>query len=241
MGYKVTVMANWLAVLGLVWSVPIGQAPAPKTIFEDGFAEPELDSAKWVHTVLNDFETETVDIRDGRLRMAAASIGTNDQTVKFHGVRTKDPVVDLSSAVQVAFELDWNDQANGCYMTAGAYICPTIAENPRDQPAWLQFTYIGVPPGQNARCWISVQAADHERVLLNEKWPEERMGRTIGLQKVEMALDRDALIVAENGTTILESHDLRLGFDKAYLYLQHSTHSNYRLREAFFDNVAIRR
>jgi hypothetical protein len=212
--------------------------PAPPA-FEDAFPGDRLDEAKWVHTVRNDFEQEIVDVVDGRLRMAASSIGTDDTTVKFHGVRTKDRVIDLTDAVRVSFDLDWNDQANGCYMTAGAFLCPTVAEDPSDEPSWLQVMYIGVPPGQNTRCLISAKVAGHETMLLTEKWPEERTGRKIGLQKLEIALDRDTVFVSENEKTILETHDLRLDFDKAYLYLQHSTHSNYRLRTVFFDNVTV--
>jgi len=215
------------------------QQAAPRLAFQDDFGLDHLDEAKWVRTKCNDFETEVVDVVNGRLQMAASSVGADDRTVKFHGVRTKEPVIDLSTAARVSFELDWNDQANGCYMTAGAYLCPTVAENPREEPAWLQVTYIGVPPGQNARCYIAVKTADHERPLLTENWPEERTGRKIGVQKLEIALDRDTAMVTENGKSILQAEKVGLDFTKAYLYLQHSTHSNYRLREVFFDSVGV--
>ncbi len=208
-------------------------------LFGDDFASEKLDDGKWVHTVRNDFETEAVDIRDGRLRMAASSVGTDDRTVKFHGVRTTEPVVELTDGIAVSFELDWNDQANGCYMTAGAYICPTIADNPREEADWLGLQYIGVPPGKNARCFISAKVAGRERHLLTENWPEERTGREIGLQRIEMTLAPDMLFANENGKLVLQTDGLDLPFDKAYLYLQHSTHSNYRLREVFFDNVVV--
>ena len=64
--------------------------------------------------------------------------------------------------------------------------------------------------------------------------------RKIGLQRIEITLDRDTIVVTENGNTILEADDLRLGSDKAYLYLQRSSHSNYRMREVFFDDVRVR-
>jgi len=215
----------------------------PQTIlFFDDFSAPHLDPAKWVHTALNDFQTEIVDVVDGRLRMGAATIGTDDATVKFHGVRTAEPVVDLTEACEVAFDVDWNNQANGCYMAVAAYLCPTVAENPRDEPDWLAIQYIGVPPGRNARCWVSVKTAGHEEALLTENWPEERTGRPIGLQKVQITLDREALTITENGASLLEvAEGLGLSFDRAYLYLQHTSHSNYRMREVFFDNVLVGR
>ena len=55
-----------------------------------------------------------------------------------------------------------------------------------------------------------------------------------------MALGGDSLVVTENGAKILEADDLRLDFEQAYLYLQHSTHSNYPPRAVFFDDVLVR-
>jgi len=210
-------------------------------LFSDDFSGETLDPGKWTVTRLNDFETESAAIAGGRLRMAASSVGTDDRTVKFHGVRTAQPVVGLSAPVEVDFELDWRDQANGCYMTAGAYICPTVSDNPRDEDTWLRVQYIGVPPGRNARCLISLRARGRERRLLTEDWPEKREGRVIGRQALRILLDGPRLRVTENGETILDVDDVDLGAEQAYLYLQHSTHSNYRLREVFFDDVVVRR
>jgi hypothetical protein len=207
--------------------------------FADDFSAPQLDPARWVRTVLNDFETEIVEVVDGRLRMAAATVGTDDATVKFHGVRTREPVIDLTQAREVSLDLDWNDQANGCYMTAAVYLCPTVSENPRDELDWLAVQYIGVPPGKNARCWVSVKTAGHERPLLTENWPEERTGRPIGQQQLQLVLDQEALVLTENGQPLLQVERLGLTFDHAYLYLQHTTHSNYRMREVFFDNILV--
>lgn len=228
----------FLAMVPAVGASAQGGA-GPVVVLEETFSEGQLDDAVWVHTVANDFETESVDVTDGRLRMAAATVGTNDRTVKFHGVRTAQPVVDLAEAIAVSFDLDWNDQANGCYMTAGVYICPTVAENPREEPDWLRIQYIGVPPGKNARCLISVKTSGHERHLFKENWPQDRTGRRIGLQRIEMVFDQTGLTVDENSKRVLQADDLNLPFDTAYVYLQHSSHSNYRLREVFFDNVQI--
>lgn len=216
------------------------EGAGPAVVFEETFSEGQLDDAVWVHTVASDFETESVNVADGRLRMAAATVGTEDATVKFHGVRTREPLVDLSEAASIDFELDWNNQANGCYMTAGLYVCPAAAENPREEPDWLRIQYIGVPPGENARCLVTLKVNGYERQLLTEDWPEKREGRKIGLQKVELVMDGSTLFVTENGADLLVCEDLAIPFQQAYLYLQHSSHSNYRLREVFFDNVRIR-
>jgi hypothetical protein len=260
---------HWLAlVVVLALAVPFGArwvqqastAPGPATgyvggrvlasqpaadagaLFADDFATPPLDEAGWVRTKRNDFEQAIEEVADGRLRLAAATIGTDDATVKFHGVRTKLPVVDLAAPVEVAFDLDWSKQANGCYMTAGVFLCPTESENPREEPDYLKLEYIGVPPGKNARCEVTVKSAGREAYLLTEGWPgEQRTGREIGLQKVRLRIDGAKLTVTENDKTILETDQANLGTDPLYLYLQHSSHSNYRLREVFFDNVRVAR
>lgn len=228
----------WLALLP-PGAAPEGQGDA-SIVLRDDFSLETLDDSKWQRTRQNDFETEAVELVGGRLRMAASTLGTDDRTVKFHGVRTKEPLVALTGRAEISFELDWNDQANGCYMTVGAYLCPVAAENPREEGSWLRLLYIGVPPGRNARCLVSAKVAGHEKRLLTENWPQERTGRKIGRQRVQIALDGDSLVVTENGGKLLEADDLRLDFEQAYLYLQHSTHSNYPLRDVFFDDVVVR-
>ena len=122
------------------------------------FATPPLARSVWAVTRQNDFQESTIDVvglgkgargRGGRLRLRASTMGTDDRTVKYHGVRTTAPVVDLRRPVEVSFALDWNEQANGCYLTAGIYLCPTPTDtNPRDEMDWLMVEYIGVPPGE---------------------------------------------------------------------------------------------
>jgi len=210
-----------------------------EAVFADDFSQGALDEAKWARTRCHDFQEEVVDVVDGRLRLAAATLGTDDATVKLHGVRTTEPVVDLTQPVEIALTLDWNHQANGCYMTAGAYLCPEAADNPRDAASWLRVEYIGVPPGRNARCLVSVRRDGLDEQLLTEGWPAQREGRAIGVQRLQLTLDDGHLRISENGAPLLEVADLRPGFDRAYLYLQQSSHSNYPRREVFADDVRV--
>lgn len=210
--------------------------------FADDFSAAELNESAWKTTRQNDFQESTIDLVDGRLRLRAATVDTDDKTVKFHGVRTVAPVVDLSRPVEVCFDLDWNDQANGCYLTAAVYLCPDPDdENPRDRRNWLKVEYIGVPPGKNGRCLVANSVNGRLRHLFTEGWPkEQRKGRRIGLQSVRLQLDSTTLKVFENGELLHEHEDHGLGSGKAHLYLQMSSHSNYPPREVFFDNVAVR-
>ncbi len=213
----------------------------PEPLLADGFSAEELDEDLWVRTILNDFETEAVDIRDGRLRMMASSVHTDDTTVKYHGVRSREAIVDPAAGVEVAFELDWNDQSNGCYMTAGVCLSPVETDDPQHADDVLRFTYIGVPPGRHARAWASVRTDGRsETPVYTEGWPEARTGRRIGKQRVVLRINENALSAEENGETLFEATDVDLDLGPCYLYLQHSTHSNYGPREVFFDNVEVR-
>lgn len=219
-------------------------APAPEPaapLFSDDFSAPVLDEGSWVRTLLNDFETEAVDIADGRLRMMASSIGTDDTTIKYHGIRSREAVVDPAAGVVLSFEVDWNAQRNGCYMTAGVCLSPSETDDPEHADSVLRFTYIGVPPGQNARAWAALKVAGRsETPIYTENWPDERKGRPIARQSVVLHLTADSLTVEENGKTLFTAKDLDLDLGPCYVYLQHSTHSNYGPREVFFDNVEVR-
>lgn len=217
------------------------QKPAD-LLFEERFSSKSLNDMVWKKTHQNDFQEATVDLIEQRLRLRAATIGTDDQTVKFFGVRTVKPIINFSQPIEISFELDWNNQANGCYMTAGIYLCPTPNDkNPRDEKDWLKFEYIGVPPGKNARGEIWRRVRGIKSWIYNEGWPrEQRIGRKISLQQIRLLVDEKSLKVIENDKLLYEISTHELGFNKAYLYLQMSSHSNYPPREIFFDNIVIK-
>jgi len=217
---------------------PPPEAQALSTLTES-FSAKALDPTVWVVTRKNDFQESKVDLVNGRLRMRAATIGTDDKTVKFHGVRSAQPV-SLRQPFELSFELDWNNQANGCYLTAGVFLCPTATDgNPGAEKDWWKLEYIGVPPGKNARAWVSARANGGERVLYDEGWPaKQRIGRKIGKQAVTIRWQHDRLTIVENEKTLWET-DWSVTWPNAYLYLQMSSHSNYPAREVFFDEVAV--
>jgi len=219
---------------------PSAQPTAGATPFSDDFSGDKLDTDRWVHTAKNDFAEDIVDVQDGRLRLAASTLGTDDTTVKYHGVRTKEKVIDLSGdPVTIALDLDWNNQPNGCYMSAGVYLCPEQTDDPDDADQYLCCQYIGVPPGQKARFALSRKRGGYDEPLFAEGWPEKKEGRAIGLEHLRLIVDQGSIVVVENDAELCEHHDLGLEFDKAYLYIQQSSHSNYPLRTVFFDNVAV--
>ncbi|HPD17631.1 MAG TPA: hypothetical protein PLE19_22050 [Planctomycetota bacterium] len=219
---------------------------AAGAFFWDDFAAADpFAGGQWVATRDGDFAEATTDIVGGRLRVRVGTIGTRDDTVKHLGIRSAKAVVDFSSPVEVAAEIDWNNQANGCYLEASLFLCPTSTDATAAQEKdWLRFEYVGVPPGRNARACLSRRSAGNLRFLYTEGWPQpdpkDRVGRPIGRQNVRLRLDRQNIEIIENGKTLWGPEPHGCDFAQAFLYLDVCSHSNYPPRELFFDNVVVR-
>lgn len=217
-----------------------------ETEFFDDFQEGILSESKWAVTRQNDFRQSIIDVigvgqDDFCLRMRADTIGTRDDTVKSHGVRTLQEI-DFTDEKVISFELDWNNQANGSYLTAGLYLCPVATNtNPRDEADWVAFEYVGVPPGENARFQIARAKRGNLHFLFTEGWPDkQRTGRKIANQHLELSITKSSLKVMENGKELFITEDYGVNFTKSYLYLQMSSHSNYPPREVYFDGIFIK-
>lgn len=217
--------------------------------WKDDFSAGVLDLKTWKTTRAGDFRESKVDVvdlkpkggRDFRLRFRANTLGTDDGTVKFLGVQSVRRI-DFKQGATISLDLDWNDQANGSYLTAAIYLCPTsTAKNPQDEANWLRFEYVGVPPGKNARATVAAKADGQVRWLSNEGWPDKnREGRKISLQRLTFEIDSNRLVVHENGNELYRTESHGLNFTQAHLYLQMSSHSNYPPREIYFDKVSVR-
>jgi len=235
-----------VAVNSMEETIPITKFSSDSTIINENFTGVVLNAQTWQITREGDFKESTIDVYDVapsenidfRLRLRMATIGTNDDTVKFHGVRSVEKI-NFSEGTEISFELDWNNQSNGCYLTGGVYLSPnSTSQNPRSENDWLKFEYVGVPPGQNARSVIATKVDGKTRLLYTEGWPENRTGRHISNQHVNIMIDNKSFKIIENGNEIFaSSHDL--SFTSAYIYLQMSSHSNYPSREIYFDNIAV--
>jgi len=224
-------------------------APAvtPPLILEE-FARPgPLLPERWVETRHNDFAEAAVEVvadpldsGDGRLRLSAATIGTDDRTVKRLGVVHPRPF-DLTQPLTITVDLDWNRQVNGSYLSWQRLLSPTFTTaNPEESPDWLAFNLVGVPPGQTARPELLRKNYGNLQEVDRFGWPGIRPGREMGRERVTLALTGRALRLALNGKELTAKEDAGFRFDKAYLYLQMTTHSNYPRRELFVDRVEVR-
>ncbi|MGA1842735.1 MAG: hypothetical protein ACMUIU_19125 [bacterium] len=215
--------------------------------FFDDFNDSNLSHERWEITRKGDFRISSIDIvdagsgtkKDYRLRLRADTINTGDDTIKYHGVRCRYKI-DLTKHKRISVDLDWNNQTNGCYLTAAIYICPTITTgNPQDEENWLRMEYIGVPPGENARCAVSTKINNSIRHLYTEGWPKNGQGRFISYQKIDLFMDDKGFEIFENGKNLYGVKSHGLDFSSGYLYLQMSSHSNYPARDIYFDNIII--
>jgi len=217
--------------------------------FREDFESGSLDTTRWEVTSDGEFAESVVDVidvdageeTDYRLRLRAGTIGTSDP-LKYLGVRSRD-TIDFETVKTISFDLDWNDQANGCYLTASLYLCPTASNNPKDEDDWLKFEYVGVPPGRNVRIniWEKVDGMVH---ALHTDWgPRDKEDRPIGLplggevRRITLHLDGAQLRVTQDDEEIYPLSAHALEFTTAYLYLQMSSGTNYPPREVYFDNV----
>lgn len=216
-----------------------------KIEFLDQFNDQKLNPEKWQITKQGDFKESIIDIidvdpgeeGDYRLRLRANTIGTRDDTVKYLGVRCLHKI-EFKKTQKISLDLDWNNQKNGCYLTAAIYICPYITDgNPKDEKDWLRNEYIGVPPGKNGRCTIFTRTNNRLRGLYTENWPQKKRGRPISYQKIDIVLDDKGFEILENGKNLYTVSRYDLNFDSGYLYLQMSSHTIYSAREIYFDNV----
>lgn len=218
-----------------------------RAVLVEEFAVPgPPDPARWALTRQHDFEEAVVEQvadplqpGDGRLRLAAATIGTLDSTVKYQGLVLRQPI-DLTQPLDLEVELDWAHQANGCYLTQEITLSPTwTTENPLDAKEWLSFRFVGLPPGDKARPEVMRTNNGNLQVVERFGWPEVKPGRDLGRTTVRLQLEGRALRASIDGKQVLAVEDCGIRFDRAYLYLQMSSHSNYTRRVLFFDRVAL--
>ena len=218
-----------------------------RAVLTETFAQGRLDPGRWALTAEGDFRQWTVDVvevlegtGDFHLSLSADTRGTRDDTITVLGVRSL-PLLRLGPEVRISLDLDWNNQVNGSYLAAAIVLSPQATiKSPFKCPDWLKVEYVGVPPGQKARMVIGLKRRGQERTLYNEGWPDSnRVGRTIGLQRLMIVLRDHVLQVWENDKLLYDSQAKVSAFNAAYLYLQMTTHSNYPRRTIYFDNIHV--
>lgn len=221
-------------------------------VFEEDFEKGRLDLSRWEVISDGDFTEAIVDVIDAvpgaetdyRLRLRANTIGTSDP-LKYLGVRSKN-TVNFDTAKTILFDLDWNKQTNGSYLTASFYLCPTVSKNPKEENDWLKFEYVGVPPGKNVRINILEKEDGAVRPLLIDWGPRDDNGRPLGIplglssHRINIFLDKSRVRVVQDDEEVLPLSKHNLTFTTAFIYLQMGSGTNYPSREIYFDNIIVR-
>jgi len=221
-------------------------------LFTEDFEKGRLDLLRWEVTSDGDFAEAIVDVidvasgeeTDFRLRLRANTVGTSDP-LKYLGLKSKN-TVHFDTAKAILFDLDWNKQTNGSYLTASFYLCPIKSDNPKEESDWLKFEYVGVPPGRNVRINILAKA-DGVIYPLHVDWgPRSDNGRPLGKplglssHRISLFLDKSRMRVVQDDEEIFPLTKHNLNFTTAYIYLQMSSGTNYPSREIYFDNIIVR-
>ena len=222
-------------------------APADPSGWLEEFAQGRLDHDRWQRTVGGDVRKWSAEVVEGpgrdsgfRLRLQADTRGTRDETVKFVGVGTVAAIA-LREGSRISVRLDWGEQANGSYLTAGLVLSPhATTGNPLDAPDWLQVAYVGVPPGRKARIVVAYRAHGRDRTVYTEGWPDtNRQGRRIGVQDLAVRLRDGAFEVWEGERLVWRSQTREIAPVPVHLYLQMSSHSNYPARSIYFERIQV--
>lgn len=213
-----------------------------KVELREYFEKKTLDLKRWEITQKGNLKESKTDVVDGRLRLGANTLET-PSPMKFLGIRSKKKI-DFSEKKTISFDLDWNKQRNGSYLSAAVYVCPTKTDtNPKDEKNWIKFEYVGVPPGRNVRTNIWARVNGALRQLSTDWGPRNSQGKPLGKpidnQQIKIVLDSNNLQIFENDKEIYPQFPHRLNFPSGYLYLQMSSGTNYPFREVYFDNLII--
>lgn len=194
----------------------------------------------WAPVAAGDVKSSSAEfVESDRVRLSLNTLGTNDASVKFIGLRNPR-AISLSRRVSFGARLEWTDYPNAAYMSAGLVLSPEVTQgNPLEGPDWIKIQVVGVPPSRRARLLIAHRSGGLERNLFTDGWPEDREGRDISSIELEVALEEGRCGVARDGVPVYESGAPLFRFPVAHLYLLMSSHSNYPERSVHFSRLRL--
>ena len=232
------------ALYGACLLAALSAATAPAATLREDFASGSLDPARWERTREGDFRAQSAEVVESatgqgyRLRLLADTVGTRDDTVKHLGIGSRCRLP-LGPDARFRIRIDWGPPDNGSYLAAAIVISPhATTGDPQATDDWLSIGYVGVPPGGNARMLVVVRKAGVTRTLYTDGWPEPRReGRRIGRPEIEVARRGSSFEIREDNRLILVTAASEAPFAGAHVYLQLSSHSNYRSRAVHFEDL----
>jgi hypothetical protein len=172
----------------------------------------------------------------------ANTLETSD-SVKYLGVRSIEKI-DFNTCKEISFDLDWNNQQNGCYLTAALYICPTESQNPKKEKDWIEFEWSGTPAGKNIRVNVLTNVNGVRKKLYVNSETQQEEDKLHGWQvkpgnhQIKLLIDSKSILTWADGKQLCDALHL-LDFTSGYLYLQLSSGANYPSREVYLDNIMV--
>lgn len=212
--------------------------------WREAFVSGQLDPQRWQRTQDGDVRTHAAHVVAGevgyRLRLAADTRGTRDDTLKHVGVVSRCPLP-IGPDTRLRVRIDWGPPASGSGLAGTIYLSPhATTGDPAKVPDYLALGYVGVPPGRNARLLVTARVHGEVRTLFADGWPEtNRAGRPVGQSQLEVAWRGTELEIREDGRVVHADRAAAAPFAAAYVYLQMTSHRNDAERAIHFDDVLL--
>ncbi len=204
----------------------------------------KLDPAiwgSWTHNLDKDKSRLTPGA--GGLYVDLETYGRAADEVSVVALAWKQPLDFLAAPHQMTIALDWLEDSNASYLSAGLAILPEDAPltgDPRDLPEVSHVSFIGAGLGAHARRELLVQRRGQEIFRDTEGWPEVgREGRKVGSVELTLTIDGQSMRLEETGREVVTA-PTGLGFARGRLVLFVASHSNSMRRAVRFTKLELR-
>ena len=198
------------------------------------------DWSLWRYQV--DEEKSAIQTEEKGLRMELETYGRRHEEVSVVAAAWKPALDFLSEPQTITLGLEWLEDSNAAYLSAGLAIIPEgspLAGDPRDRAEVTHVSFIGVGPGALARRELLVQRKGQEIARETEGWPEkDKEGRQLKQVVVKLVVT-DALIQIEEQGRPPVSVAADLGFARGQLVLFLASHSNSMRRAVRFTQLRV--
>ena len=218
-------------------------ATAAKPRLSTAFDQP-LETKTWTRWTHNlAAKKSRITPGSGGLHVDLETYGRAADEVSIVALAWNEPVDVLAGPQHITLSLDWLEDSNASYLSAGLAVIPeeaTLSGDPRDLPAVTHLSFIGAGLGANARRELLVQRRGQEVFRDTEGWPEVgREGRKLGSVTLELTLSAEMMTLEEEGRESV-SVPTGLGFARGRLVLFVASHSNSMRRAVRFTKLELR-
>jgi len=215
--------------------------PVSKSRLDEGFREPLGDQwVVWRHQV--DPSKSVVTTSPEGLVLDLETYARAHDEVSVAAVAWKPAIDFLSGPQTITLSLDWLEDSNASYLTAGLAIVPEAVKlegDPRDLSEVAHVTFVGAGAGANARREVLVQRHGQEIARDTEGWPEQgREGRPLSKVSLQLVVTDQMIRVEETGREPV-SIASSVGFARGRLVLFVASHSNSMRRAVRFTQLRV--